>query len=204
MTENNAGKIGGLLLAAGGSNRMGRPKQLLKFENKTLIRRAAETLVNSACDLVVVVLGAEIESSKAEIAELAADICINERWQTGMASTIKSGLRELLKIEPDLAAVVIALCDQPYVTSDDIDQLITEFRNTDSTIVAAEYGGTAGVPALFARASFAELLELKGDKGARHLIRKSAKPVRTVPMEQAALDIDSSDDFDQLSRRNNY
>ena len=128
MTENSKAKIGGLLLAAGGSSRLGQPKQLLQFEGKTLIRRAAETLVISQCDPIVVVLGAEIEGFNSEIADLRVDICINENWQTGMSSSIISGLGSLLEIEPELDAVVITLCDQPYVNSADIDILITAFQ----------------------------------------------------------------------------
>ena len=101
MTANSKAKIGGLLLAAGGSSRLGQPKQLLEFEGKTLIRRAAETLVYSQCEPIVVVLGAEIEYSAIQIADLSVSICINENWQTGMSSSIISGLGSLLRSSPN-------------------------------------------------------------------------------------------------------
>ena len=198
MTGNNDAKIGGLLLAAGGSSRMGRPKQLLQFEGKTLLRRVAETIVNSTCDPVVVVLGAERERSEIEIADLAVSICINRNWQTGMSSSIKAGLSELLKIEPDLAAVVITLCDQPHVTSENIDLFTAEFRRSGAIIVAAEYDGTVGVPALFSLALFGELFDLKGDKGARNLIRTHTDKLIKIKLDEAAFDIDTYADLNQL------
>jgi molybdenum cofactor cytidylyltransferase len=198
MTANENDKIGGILLAAGGSSRLGRPKQLISFGGRTLIRQAAETLIGSACDPVVVVLGAEFELSRAEIAGLGLHICVNGDWQTGMSSSIRAGLAEITRIEPELAAVVITLCDQPRVTSANIDRLVAAFRTSRPPIVAAEYGGTAGVPALFSRELFPDLLRLEGDKGARQIIRGNPDRIRTIPIEAAAADIDTSEDLSAL------
>lgn len=198
MTINESPKIGGLLLAAGGSSRLGQPKQLLRSAGRSLIRRAAETLVGSVCDPCVVVLGAEIDRSTAEIADLDVGMCINEEWQTGMSSSIKAGLRELLNIEPGLAAVVITLCDQPHIASADIDRLAAEFRSSHSSIVAAEYSGTIGVPALFTSDIFDELSQLDGDKGARQIIRRHPERLRTVAAENAAFDVDTPEDARQI------
>ena len=194
MTANSKAKIGGLLLAAGGSSRLGQPKQLLEFEGKTLVRRAAETLVYSQCDPIVVVLGAEIEYSAIQIADLSVSSCINEKWQTGMSSSIISGLGSLLEIEPQLDAVVITLCDQPHVNSADIDKLIRAFAVSRSPIVAARYGETTGVPALFSSKLFDVLFQLEGDKGARKLIQRHDHCV-TIHIEGAIFDIDTSHDL---------
>ena len=198
MTENSNGKIGGLILAAGGSSRLGRPKQLVHFQGKTLIRNAAETLVDSSCDSIVVVLGAEIDGSTSEIADLPINICINHNWQTGMSSSIKAGLKELVKLEGNLSAVVVTLCDQPHITTENIDQLVTEFQQANPRIVAAQYGETVGVPALFSKELFNDLLKLKGDKGARQLIRDHLPLVETIEIEKAAIDIDLPDDAARL------
>src|SRR3990170_2001437 len=101
MTESSVPKIGGLLLAAGGSRRLGTPKQLLEFEGKTLLLRAAEALVETSCEPVVVVLGAEIERSKDEIEDLPVSFAINDDWESGMSSSIRVGLEKLLAIEPE-------------------------------------------------------------------------------------------------------
>lgn len=199
MTENSKSKIGGILLAAGGSSRLGQPKQLLQFKGKTLIRRAAEALVGSGCCPIVVVLGAEIECSTAELEGLEVNICINDNWQVGMSSSIVSGLERMLEIEPNLDAAVITLCDQPNVSSVNIDKLLTAFRVSSLPIVAARYGETIGVPALFYKEIFHQLFELTGDKGARQIIQNHIEIVDTVAIEKAAVDIDCLDDVNRLT-----
>jgi molybdenum cofactor cytidylyltransferase len=197
MTAGDKKKIGGLLLAAGASRRMGRPKQLLSFKGRSLIRTAAETLVHSACEPIVVVVGAEREACINEIDDLNLDVFVNDDWRAGMSSSIKSGLTKLLTEEPDLDAVVILLCDQPLITSEMIDRLVDAFAESHSPIVAAEYDDVTGVPALFSREVFDELLNLDGDKGARDLIR-GADRVLTVAMPEAAFDIDTLADTARL------
>lgn len=197
MTENSEPKIGGILLAAGGSSRFGSPKQLVEFDGKTLIRRAAKTLVDSKCYPIVVVLGAEIERSTAELVDLDLNACINKTWQAGMSTSIVAGLKFLLDREPNLDAVVITLCDQPFVRSDDLDKLIEAFRITRSPIVASLYDQTTGVPALFSKLIFDDLLALKGDKGAKGLINNSGQ-VTTVALSAAVLDIDEQTDIEML------
>ena len=202
MTANKAPKIGGLLLAAGGSSRLGQPKQLVRLDGKTLIRRAGEVLAASECDLVVVVLGAEIEESRRELAGMKISVCINAEWNVGISSSIRSGLSHLLGIEPGLDAVLIALCDQPYVTMNDIDRLTAEFQRGEASIVASAYDGVAGVPAVFGKEMFDPLFELTGDQGARYLVRRSDS-VSTVPVDGAAFDIDTPEDLVTNSAKHN-
>ncbi|HQZ95315.1 MAG TPA: nucleotidyltransferase family protein [Pyrinomonadaceae bacterium] len=197
MTANNPPKIGGILLAAGGSTRFGSPKQLAIYHGKSLIRRAAETLVSSGCDLNVVVLGAEIEASTEELQGLPISICLNENWKSGMSSSIKAGLEYLLNLEPKLDAVLITLCDQPHVTTDALQLLLSEFQANSALVVAAKYGKTIGVPAVFSRELFDQLIHLEGDKGARNLIR-SRNDLVTIEIDAAAIDIDTPSDVDQL------
>lgn len=193
MTENNAPKIGGLLLAAGGSQRLGSLKQLLEFRGKTLLRRAAEAIVGTTCEPIVVVLGAEVERSKAEVENLAVSFAVNDEWELGMSSSIRFGLEKLLEVEPEIDAVMITLCDQPFVTSEKIDLFVNEFASRCPSIIAAEYGGVRGVPALFASEYFDDLLKLTGDKGARDMIR-NADALTTINLPEATYDIDTPDD----------
>ncbi len=195
MTASNEPKVGAILLAAGGSSRLGRPKQLLNFQGKTLLRISAESLAETLCRPIIVVLGAEIERSTSELNGLPLNICENEKWQSGMSSSIKAGVSQILDIDSEIEAVVITLCDQPHVTSDDIARLISTFIDSRSPIVAARYNDTIGVPALFAREMFDKLTQLSGDKGARELIRNYPESVLTIPMENAAIDIDTPDDI---------
>ena len=189
-------KIAAILLAAGGSSRMGgRPKQLLVYDGKTLLRRAVETLLASTCSPVVVILGAEFEKAKNEIEDLPLEIVRNENWRTGMSSSIKTGLEHLLQIAPDASAVIIALCDQPKIKATHINLIAKKFRGTAAGIVVAEYSGTVGVPGLFSERYFTELLNIKGDKGARNLIRSSSADLSTIKISEAAYDIDTLDDL---------
>lgn len=187
MTANSEVKVGGILLAAGGSSRFGSPKQLFEFEGKTLLRRAAESLANSKCVSVIVVLGAEIERSRLEIGDLP--FVVNEKWESGMSSSIRLGLEALLKTSSKIDAVLIVLCDQPRVTSEKMDLFMDEFARNRSPIIAAEYDGVRGVPALFSRELFDDLVKLDGDKGARELIRKS-RCVAGISGPEASFDID--------------
>ncbi len=194
MTETNSIKIGGILLAAGGSARMGLPKQLLEFEGNTLMRRAAESLAATDCDPKVVVLGAEAERCQAELGDLDLNIFINRDWEHGMSSSIKAGLRCLLDVEPAASAVIITLCDLPLVTAEVIERFIAEYRSVRPNVIAAEYNGVCGVPALFSCDMFDEIFRLEGDKGARDLIRHAGVVVR-INVPEAAFDVDSPDDL---------
>ena len=197
MTESNAKRVGGLLLAAGGSRRLGSPKQLLEFEGKTLLRRAAEALVECGCIPVVVVLGAEIEGSKAEMKELNVTTVVNDNWESGMSSSIRIGLANLLSLEPEIDALMITLCDQPFVTAAKIRLFINEFDRNKVAIIAAKYKDVLGVPALFSRELFNAVLNLQGDKGARDLIRQTETAI-AIELPEASFDIDTWEDLESL------
>lgn len=197
MTGSETLRIGGIVLAAGGSSRLGQPKQLLRFKGKTLLRHAAEVMSASMCDPVVVVLGAEAERSAAEIEGLTVTTCLNKDWRLGMSSSISAGLAKLIEIEPGLDAVLIFLCDQPLITAEMLNRFVGRFTCTRAGVFAAAYNGVTGVPALFSRELFAELKKLVGDKGARDLIR-SRPDVETVELPEAAFDIDTPGDVAKL------
>ncbi len=191
-------RIGGMLLAAGGSSRLNQPKQFILFDGKTLLRHAAEAMAASICDPVVAVLGAEQQKAEAAIGDLPVKTRHNRDWRSGMSSSIKVGLQELLSIEPEIDALVIALCDQPFVSAETIDRLAEKFAQAHTQMVAAEYAGVAGVPALFSKEMFDALSRLEGDKGARDLLRDPGASVETIEIKEAAVDIDTPDDLDRL------
>lgn len=198
MVARDAPKIGGIVLAAGGSSRLGRPKQFLQFKSKSLLRHAAQTMAASICDPIVVVLGAESDEAAAQIKDLPVATCLNENWRLGMSSSIKVGLAKLIEMAPEIDAVLISLCDQPFITSEILNRFSEKFAVTDVSIVAAKYNEVNGVPALFSRELFIELSRLEGDKGARDLIR-SLTDLATINLPEAAFDIDSPQDFEYLS-----
>lgn len=192
MTENSRPKIGGLLLAAGGSRRMGTPKQLMLYKGVSLVRRAAQALIDAAFYPVVVVIGSEAEGSRKELDGLEVVIAENQMWETGMSSSIRVGMENMLIAGPSIDAVLITLCDQPRVTADKLALFSDSFAGGHRGIIAAEYDGIRGVPALFPAAMFDELMDLEGDKGARDLIRSG--DAFSIALSEAAIDIDTPED----------
>jgi molybdenum cofactor cytidylyltransferase len=128
--------------------RLGQPKQLLSYQGKPLIRQMAEVAIGSGCQPVGVVLGAYADTIEPHLTDLNIHIAYNDQWQTGMASSIQCGLRKMLSFTPDLEAIVLMVCDQPSVSPDLIHQLIDGYKISNHPIVASEYAGILGVPAL--------------------------------------------------------
>lgn len=195
-------KIGAIILAAGGSARMGSPKQLLKFEGTTLIRRAASSAIESGCRPVIIVTGAASEDVRGELDGLDVLEIFNSEWQTGMASSIKASIGSVLTREPQIDAVVVMLSDQPHVTAEVIKRLIDAYVTTSKPIVASSYGEDFGVPALFDKKHFDELYELEGDRGAKAIIKKHAGDAELVDFPEGVIDVDTPDDLRRLKSGN--
>lgn len=191
-----------IVLAAGASTRMGRPKQLLTYGGRTLLRNAAEMAAASLCRPIIVVLGAYADQLQSEIDGLPVQQVVNERWTEGMGSSIRAGLEALKHCDREGAAkaVVLMLCDQPFVTAAVINNLVTAFRQNGTGIIASEYGGTVGVPALFGQEYFADLAALSGAAGAKQIIAAHTSDVVRVPFPQGATDVDTPEDYRQLLR----
>jgi molybdenum cofactor cytidylyltransferase len=191
--------IGLILLAAGGSTRMGKPKQLLAYQGSTLLRRAADAAIASGCTPVVVVVGAAADRAARELDGMtAALIEVNSDWERGMGTSIRAGLRRVLRERPDIAAIVIMLCDQPHVDAAHLRHLCDVHRATAKRIVASEYGDTLGPPCLFAAESFDELLQIGDAEGAKRLIKLAGDDGTTIPLPAAAIDVDTPEDYERL------
>jgi molybdenum cofactor cytidylyltransferase len=196
--------VGVVVLAAGASARMGEPKQLLKYEGETLLGRSVRAALGTGCRPVVVVLGSQTGAMLEEVIATEASVVVNEEWAEGMASSIRRGVREL-EASADVDAALLTLCDQPLVTSEVLARLVEAYRRLRTPLVASEYesGGARarGVPALFGRGLFAELLELRGAEGARRVIARHAEAASTVAVPEAAFDVDTPDDYRALRGR---
>jgi molybdenum cofactor cytidylyltransferase len=188
-------KVGAVVLAAGGSSRLGRPKQLLVHEGRTLVRRAAEAAVAAGCEPVVVVLGAHGEAVAAELAGLPVRTVDNPEWQEGMGRSLRVGVKAL----PEVEAVLVLLCDQLRVDSAHLRALVDTFTRTRSPIVASGYDGARGVPALFSRSLRSELEALEADQGARKVIVREPSRVVEVPLPGGSEDVDTAADLSRLS-----
>jgi molybdenum cofactor cytidylyltransferase len=187
-----------IILAAGSSSRLGMPKQNLVYKGETLLKRAIETAAKSVCEPVIVVLGANEDIIKPTIELNNVSIIHNPRWREGMASSIRSGIGELQIIAPKADSVILMLCDQPFVDTSLLDQLIQ--KNSSKGVIASAYNDTIGPPVLFDAAYFNELLSLKGQEGAKKLLLKHLDDVVTVPFPLGRVDIDTVEDFEKILR----
>ena len=191
-------EVGLILLAAGASRRMERPKQLLPFAGTTLLRHACQTALATVARPVIVVLGAGHAECAAEIADLPVERVINPQWEQGLSGSLRVGLARLIEIAPQLAGVVVLLPDQPLVQPEHVTALLAAWDPPRRPLAAAAYNGILGVPAVFGREFFAELAALTGQEGARALILRHVAETAPVEMAAAAQDVDTPSDYRRL------
>lgn len=176
---------------------MGRAKQLLAHGGSTLVRHAAEVAVACRCGPVAVVVGASSDAVAAERVGLPVAVVRNPGWEHGIGSSIRAGVGFFAE-DANVDAVVILLADQPRVGYEVVGRLIRAHRETGSPVVAATYAGTVGVPALFARSRFAELLALDDWAGAKRIIERAGAEAIRVAVPEAEFDIDTPADYERL------
>ncbi len=192
-----------LILAAGMASRMGCVKQLLSYHGKSLLQRSIENAQATGLS-VIVVLGAYINQIRPLVESYGVMYVINKQWRKGISTSIHAGIIDALEHTPGLMGILIVLADQPLVTSDHLNSII-ELAENNSDIIATEYQGVSGVPAYFSRKYLEELKKLKGDTGARALIKNWPGSVFSISFPAAALDIDTEQDWkDFIERRNEY
>ena len=193
------GNVGAIILAAGGATRFGGPKQLLKFQGETLVRRALRAATEGGCTQVAVVVGESGTLIKDELSKMPGCVVENPDWPRGLGTSIRCGLRLLLVSMPPLDAAVVMACDQPLVEGATIAALLAQQEKSGKAIVASRYANTVGIPALFGRSCFAALLALPDDSGAKTLIESRSDEVAWIEFEKGAIDIDTRADFEQLT-----
>jgi molybdenum cofactor cytidylyltransferase len=186
--------LSAILLAAGRSERMGRLKQLMPFGESTILEQALDNLLGAKIDEVIVVVGHEAEEITKAIATKPVKIMFNPNYQEGMSASIIAGL---ILVDPKAEAVMLALGDQPLVDSQTINHLIDGFQKQDKGIALPTYKGKRGHPVILAIKYKAELLELKGDVGARELIKNHPQDVLEVAVDNEGViaDIDTEKDY---------
>lgn len=185
-----------LILAAGASRRLGRPKQLELWQGQSLLARALDGACRVLPGRVVVVLGAEAEPIRGAVDLQAATVVLNPNWQEGIAASIRCGVEAL---PASAAAVLMMLCDQPLVDAGHLAALLNAWRIEPERIVASRYGLSCGVPAVFPVSYFERLQALRGDRGAKALLLEEARNVREIACARAEVDIDTQDDVERLS-----
>ncbi len=190
--------IGLIILAAGASLRYGAPKQLLSFNGETFLRRIVRESVESVCQPIVTVFGADALILSRHVDKFAVHTIQNKDWKKGMGASISVGIEELLEIDEEVAGAVITVCDQPFVNSRVINRLVQNFYKNQALIVASRYAETLGVPALFSRRLFPELTALKNNGGAKELIKRFSAETVAIDFSKGEIDIDTPEDFHRL------
>ncbi|MFI5338062.1 MAG: NTP transferase domain-containing protein [Opitutales bacterium] len=183
-----------VLLAAGASRRMGRPKQLLPVQGMPLVRRVALTALAAPVSPVVVVLGAHAAEVTLALAGLPVCLALNPGWEEGMGSSLRFGAETALGLAPGLQGLIVAMADQPNLTASHLVKLLEKQRETGRSVVATESGGVLQPPVLFTAAHFTQLLALHGETGARAVLQSSAEAPAVVPAADLR-DLDTPADY---------
>ena len=190
--------MGIVILAAGQSSRLGKPKQMLQWEGMTLLEKVVKVATELKPSSVMVVLGAYAEEIKSHLHIPAIEVVVNESWQDGMASSIRTGIDQMIKQNPQVDGILFLVCDQPHLKSDLLNNLVNLQKEKDMPVAASSYGGKLGTPALFHQSIFGKLMELKGDTGARKLLDEMMSEVAVLNFEKGIYDIDTPQDYEKL------
>jgi len=194
-------KYGIIILAAGGSSRLGEPKQLLPYGNGNLIQRAVTEAKATDAKKVVVVLGSNAEEIEKALSNIEVEIVRNESWSEGIGASIRTGVN-LVANDESLDGVILMVCDQPYVSSASLMELMNHQRSSGKPVVASQYKNTVGTPAFFHRSFFKHLQSLEGDTGAKKILIDYSDQVFNVKFPLGDIDIDTRSDYEMLLKQN--
>lgn len=187
-----------VILAAGNSSRMGRPKQLLKFNGQTLLNIVVTESLKTKFRPVVVVLGAYAAEIKQTSTNPEVIYSFNQDWESGMSSSISLGLKTVLDSNAEIENAIITVADQVHISSEIFEALHSKQEQSQKNIVASAYSQTTGTPTLFNKKYFEELLALNGTNGAKSIIKQYVDDTTTTPFELGNIDIDTETDYNNL------
>ena len=187
-----------IILSAGASTRMKTIKQLLPWKHTTLLGNAIEQGLASKVDSVFVVLGANKEKIIPTLKAYNIQIIENDHWQLGLGKSIACAVEFLNNSPTQFDGVLIALADQPLLDASHYNKLVAKFLKTDIGIVATQQNTIIGVPAIFSRNYFKQLMMLNKDRGAKTVIKESLDDVCIVDAEGLAGDVDNMDSYKEL------
>ncbi len=190
-------RIPAILLAAGRSSRLGSPKQMISVEQETLLERTARIAAEAGTEPVFIVLGSHAETMRNLHFPQNAVLVLNDQWEEGVASSVRAGMQAVLAGNKEAEGVLLLVCDQPAVTSEHLRLLIAQAQQKDGSLetAASSYAGVTGTPAIFPAIRFQQLLALRGDTGARALLRDPAHPPLLVSLPHGEIDIDTAADL---------
>jgi CTP:molybdopterin cytidylyltransferase MocA len=187
-----------VILAAGGSRRLGQPKQLLPVLGEPLLRRVVRMAADVRPDHLIVVLGSSAYDCVPVIKDCEVDIVVNPFWESGLAGSIRIGVERAEEQHAD--SVLLLLADQPWLTSGVIRRFLDRLNGQTNVVISARYDGILGAPMMFGSDWFTQLKNLEGDQGARNLVPKEGAQVEVIDWSEGAIDLDTPEDLDSLMR----
>lgn len=188
--------IGIIILAAGNSSRLGYSKQLVELNGENLLNKVISTAIKTNIKDIAVVLGANYQSHFEAIKHSNISIIENKDWAKGIGNSIKLGFFHLLSTSQfPLDRVLILLCDQVLLNTEYLQTIIKTSRQFPKSIIASKYIDTIGVPALFPKSHFADLLNLADHEGAKKILQQHEKKCITLEFKDGAIDLDTHDDY---------
>jgi molybdenum cofactor cytidylyltransferase len=189
-------QISAIILAAGGSTRMGNAKQLLPLGGSTVLARTIQNVRAAAVDELVLVLGADATAIQPHLPK-NLKVVVNPAYYQGMATSLRAGLNALGE---HTGAALIVLGDQPFTRPSTLDQIIAEYRRTRAQIIIPTWHGQRGNPVLLDRSLFQEVMALEGDKGCRAIFPNHLEGIVKLEVEDEGilLDLDTPDDYARL------
>jgi molybdenum cofactor cytidylyltransferase len=190
-------RIGAVILAAGVSSRMGEAKQLLRLGQNTLLEQVVDIVRGSRVHEIVLVLGHQAGTIQKHLAIKDLKIVINESYQHGMGTSLRTGLAAL---SSETNAALIVLADQPFIRAETLDQLMDHYEQSGAQIAIPVYKGFRGNPVLLDRSVFPEVMALRGDIGCRAIFGNHVEGIVKVPVDDIGilLDLDTKGDVERL------
>ncbi|MGJ5641366.1 nucleotidyltransferase family protein [Formosa sp. S-31] len=186
-----------IVLAAGASTRMKRIKQLLPYNKVTLLEHTLNTALNTNATAVICVLGANSNLIQREVNFKTILVTTNQNWADGLGSSIAHGIQFAQQQFSNLESVLFTLADQPFVSSNHLNSIITSATNPEN-IYATKYEDTFGVPTLFPKFYFNDLRRLKGDQGAKVILKQNQNKIAPITPDFTNTDIDTPEDYRHL------
>ena len=184
-----------VLLAAGNSSRMGTSKQSLDMGGQTLLNHTVQCAISSQIPNVIVVLGAHLAETQNIVKGLPITTVVNPDWSRGMGKSLKLGVTKALEANPMLEGIMILVCDQPKISVTHINEMGRMHIIKRPLAVASAYKGTLGVPVLFDRSVFSDLLKVDDQAGARDVLKKIKSEVISLPFAGGEIDLDTPEDY---------
>lgn len=194
-SHNNQQKnIVAIILAAGNSSRLGRPKQLIQYVEKTLLAHAVDTIPSTNLLEKLVVVGAYERECRMALKDCDTHVISNQNWRNGMGSSIKLALTALLNKYENLDGVLITTCDQPLIPESHYKKLIQTFNQSNPSIIATNFQNSMGVPAIFDKSQFSFLNSIEDMSGAKTLVLNTDDKI-LVTCDEAQFDLDTVEDI---------